>query len=401
MAKGVSRREFVRRAALSAGAFLAAGARPAAAAGGASEEPFSPERFIQLCLETAGANVKEDGWVIPSQAYGDESYLRDAYWTLGALDDPELATRTFERFAAAQAPDGRLPTSLRLSDGAVSHARDDESTALFILLGLDLAIAGWRPEGDALDRAASFLLDRLDRGDGAYRTGPGSETWWLDTLSLATRDTVAYTQGVVAVALRAAVELGADVPPGAVEATERAYRSLYRPDLGTLTLSAGTSLRDVSSLVGDYLSWHYYERPLLTAQQVAGTLAGLRRVTFRDGSLLGFRVVTQLGGGFMPLSWFEPVHENVPGHYHNGASWLLYDALALGSAIRHGLPEAAALLEARLRAEVRSEWALHEYLVTDPASRHFGGVPAPWRTGYAWNAYVWKILASRADEQAG
>ena len=70
---------------------------------------------------------------------------------------------------------------------------------------------------------------------------------------------------------------------------------------------------------------------------------------------------------------------------------MLYVALALGCAIRHCVPGAADLLEARLRAEVRSEWTLHEYLVTDPASPHFGAVPAAWRRGYAWNAYVWKL----------
>ena len=405
----LTRRHLLRLGAGGAAGLLAGSARPAWAAGSvqatpallaapaASAESFSRERFIQLCLWTAHVNVKSGGWLVPSAAYAGECYLRDAYWTLGALDDGELASLTFARFAAVQGPDGRLPTSLRVSDGGVNHVRDDESSALFILLGLDLARAGWgidAGDGSALGRAASFLLSRLDPADGAYRNGPGPDGWWLDTLSLAGPDVVAYTQGVVAVALRAAAELGAAVPPESIAAADRAYRALYRPDLGTLTLSGGTTLREVSSLVGDYLSWRYFDRPLLGADQVAGTLAGFRRVSFRDGALLGFRVATQSSGAFMPLNWFVPVHENQPGHYHNGASWLLYDALALGSAIRHGVPGAADLLEARLRAEVRSEWALHEYLVTDPASPHFGRVPGSWRSGYACNAYAWKVAAA-------
>jgi hypothetical protein len=380
-----------RRRLLRAGAAAGAGVILAAAGGGiaptAAAEPFSRERFAQLCLETARANVRPDGWVVPSQAYADESYLRDAYWTLPALGDAGLAARTFERFAAAQGSDGRLPTSLWAGVGDANHVRDDESSALFILMGFDLARDGRPPDFAPLARAAGFLLGQLD-AEGGYSTGPGPEGWWLDTLSLARPDVVAYTQGVVAVALRAAAELGAGVPLAALRATEDAYRGLYRPQLKTLTLSWETGLRDVSSLVGDALSWRYFGRPLLPAEHVADTLAGFRRVSFRDGAFLGFRVVSQLDGGFMPLSWFEPVHENVPGQYHNGASWLLYDALALDTAARHGIPGAAEDLAARLRAEVRSEWALHEYLVTDPTSRHFGGVPAAWRTGYAWNAYV-------------
>lgn len=353
--------------------------------------PFSLERFRQLCLETARANLRPDGWLIPSAAYPDECYLRDAYWTLRALRDPELARRIFERFAAAQDPDGRLPTSLRLADGGASHIRDDESTALFLLLGLDLVRSGWSGDRGPLARATRFLLDRLDE-DGTYQTGPGAGSWWLDTLVLAARDTVTYNQGIVAVALRAARELGLEAPERQVAAAERAYRELYRADLGTLPLSARTTLRDVSSLVGDYLAWSYFGQPLLAAEQVRSTLAGFARATFPDGDFLGFRVATQLDGSFMPPSWFAPAPDNFPGHYHNGGSWLLYDALALGSALRHGVAEAAELLAARLRAEVRADWSLHEYLATDPDQPDFGSVPFPWRRDYAWNAYAGRII---------
>lgn len=354
-------------------------------------EPWTRERFVGLCLDTARANVKWDDWLVPSVAYGEECYLRDAYWTLGALDDVDLAAATFERFAEAQTPTGQIPTSLRVPSGEVNHVRDDESTALFILLGLDLARAGAPPDNVPLARATAFLLDHTESW-GGYPTGPGPNTWWLDTFSLARRDIVAFNQGVVAVALRAAAELGMAPPPATVEAAERAYRSLYQPDLNTMTLSAATRLRDVSSLVGDYLAWRYFDRPLLGTRQVTRTLDGFRRATFPDGALLGFRVATQTDGAYMPVEWFEPTHENVPGQYHNGASWLLWDALALATATRHGVPEAPALLEARLRAEVRSDWALHEYLVSDPWNRYFGGVPDAWRSGYAWNAYVCKVM---------
>lgn len=384
----LSRRRCLRLSLGLVGAILAGQARPALAL---EPSAFSLERFKQLCLETARANLRPGGWLIPSSAYAEECYLRDAYWTLRALRDPELLQRTFERFAAAQAADGRLPTSLRLADGGAAHVRDDESTALFLLLGVDLVRSGWGGDRGPLARAARFLLERLGE-DGTYQTGPGPGSWWLDTLVLANRDTVAYNQGVVAVALRAARELGLAPAEQRVDAAARAYRALYRDDLGTLPLSAQTTLRDVSSLVGDYLSWSYFGQPLLASEQVRSTLAGFARATFPDGEFLGFRVVTQLDGSFLPTSWFAPAPDNFPGHYHNGGSWLLYDALALGSALRHGVAEAAELLAARLRAEVRTDWSLHEYLATDPDQPDFGGVPFPWRRDYAWNAYVGRVI---------
>lgn len=380
-------------ATLGAGALVGRNRPAPAALPFVSAEPWDRERFLELCLQTARANVKWEDWVVPGVAYGEECYLRDAYWTLGAMDDVDLASATFERFAATQMPTGQVPTSLHVPSGEVNHVRDDESSALFILLGLDLARAGSPADDGPLGRATGFLLERLEQsGGGGYATGPGPTSWWLDTFSLAYRDVVTYTQGIVAVALRAAAELGLAVPPTTIEGAEGAYRSLYRSDLGTLMLSAGTTLRDVSSLTGDYLSWRYFDRPLLGAEETARTLAGFRRVTFPDGALLGFRVATQINGAYMPVHWFEPTHENVAGQYHNGGSWLLWDALALAAGIRHGVPEAPALLEARLRAEVRTEWALHEYLATDPLSPYFGGVPDAWRSGYAWNAYVRRVV---------
>jgi hypothetical protein len=124
----------------------------------------------------------------------------------------------------------------------------------------------------------------------------------------------------------------------------------------------------------------------------AGTLGTFRRVYFDDGDFLGFPVATQLDGSYLPEEWFSPAPDNWPGYYHNGGSWLLYDALALDVGRRHAVPEAEELLRARILAETRRSETLHEYIATDPALGDLGHVPVPWRTGYAWNSYVATLL---------
>jgi hypothetical protein len=348
------------------------------------------ERFRALCLETARANVV-DGRPIPSRAYSQGTWLRDAYWTLAALADRELQRHTWQRFAAAQNMDsGQVPTALTHSDAAF-YAAEDESTALFVLLALDLERAGVPLDRAPLERASRYLQNRLDV-DGRVPAGPGAGTWWLDTLILAQRDTVAYTQGVTAVGLRALTDLDVPVPSDLVERAEAAYGALYLPDLGTMTLSAGTTLLDVSCLVGEHLSRRLFGRALLTEEIVAGTLGTFRRVDFDDGAFLGFPVATQLDGSYMPEEWFAPAPDNWPGYYHNGGSWLLYDALALDVGRSHAVIGSDALLHARILAEVRLAEALHEYIATNPALGHLGHVPMPWRSGYAWNSYVATLL---------
>lgn len=358
---------------------------PAAAAG----DPVM-SAFRTLCLQVARSNVV-NGRPIPSQAYPQGTWVRDAYWTMAALGDRDLQRRTWHRFAAVQDKvTGRAPSAV-LNDDRLYYANDDESTALFVLLALDLTRAGVAVEGAPLEGAARYLLSRLD-AHGAVRSGPGPGSWWLDTLILGTPDTVSYTQGVTAVALRALTELGVRLPSGVAEQAETAYAALYQPDLQTMTLSAGTTLLDVSCLAGEHLSLHLFGRKLLSDEAVANTLSAFRRVDYPDDAFLGFPIATNLDGTYMPMEWFSPAPDDWPGYYHNGGSWLLYDALALDAGRRHGVSGADDLLRARIQSETRSAPTLHEYLATTEDRGQLGDVPFTWRTGYAWNSYVATLI---------
>ena len=78
---------------------------------------------------------------------------------------------------------------------------------------------------------------------------------------------------------------------------------------------------------------------------------------YPDGSFLGYKVISDFYGGYRHDNEFILPQVNRPGNYHHGASWLLYDALALYVAGRHNLPGATDLFFQRLQSEVRYSWA--------------------------------------------
>ena len=352
-------------------------------------------QFVQVCRGTAAGLARADGWVMPSGWY-PMLFTRDAYWITAANRDPAVHGAVLTRLRAQQHPDGQAPTALYI-DGYNPPGRDntDECTLLFALMSFDAARLGGAVDRASLAAALNYLRGRAPTG--RYVSQPGPVAYWLDTLALAGDEpSVSYVQGLHAVVLRALKTMG--IPGADPAAAEDAYRAAYDPDLGQLRCYWDRDrrfgqLRDVSSLVGEALSWYYFDRPLLDRAVVAATLQAQPRAAYADGAFLGFKNLTTADGTALPTSWLSDWPANPPGNYQNGASWLLYDALALYSGVRHGIPGAAKLLVDRLASETRRTPSLHEYIYTAPED--LGGSDLK-RDGYGWNAFVGNLLESAA-----
>jgi hypothetical protein len=321
-------------------------------------------------------------------------FARDAYWIAAAHRDPVVHGALLARLGREQHESGQTPTALYIDDyRPEGRDRDDESTLLFVLTAFDAFRLGAGQEGigSSLARAGRFLASRAP--GGRYASDPGPYAYWLDTLALAgDGPCVAYVQGIYAVVARALAEMGlSSAPP---EAAEEQYRALFDAGLGQLRCYADREarfgqLRDVSALVGEALSLHYFDRPILETWQVAATLEAQPRARYPDGAFLGFKNLTLADGGPLPPGWLSDWPANTPGDYQNGASWLLYDALALRAGVRHGVAGARELLLARLASETRRRPQLHEYLSTSPDDP---GASDPKRDGYGWNGFVAHLL---------
>ena len=320
-------------------------------------------------------------------------FTRDAYWITAAHRDPKVHGAVLARLRPEQNRlTGQAPTALYI-DGYNPPGRDqqDECTLLFIMMTFDAARLGLAPDRASLERAFAYLKSRAV--EGRYISQPGPYAYWLDTLAIA-RDlpSVTYVQGLYAVALRALQAMGiAGADP---TLAEQVYRSTFDPALGQLRCYTDRSglfgqFRDISALTGEGLSWHYFGRPILDRSVVESTLDRQPKGFFSDGQFIGFKNLALADGGALPIAWMSDWPANLPGDYQNGASWILYDALALYSGVRHGIPTAAPLLLQRIASETRRRPSLHEYIMT--AESNPGGSETK-REGYGWSAFVGNLV---------
>jgi hypothetical protein len=210
----------------------------------------------------------------------------------------------------------------------------------------------------------------------------------------------AVSQGYFAVALRAAKELGDDVPEELIAAAEAAYRGYATEDgagpafIHTFpdnTLGPGgrpVGILSVVDMEPEFLSLYLFDRALLSDAIVCGTLdrypvvgPGLMPIIVKTDGTYFTKESNPFGGD----SFWKP------GTYANGGSWLRQQCIALAVGHRHGWPRAEQLLRERLEAELAfdpDQPLSREYLACtgDPADS------APHRV-FGWNVFVLAVLA--------
>lgn len=377
--------------------------------------PQRSEKFISdfkdLMLATARSCVREGNWIVPSTLYQEYFFSRDSFWVLAALKERKLSEMAVRRFAKDQQlnSDGHIATAL-YKDGSRPEYRDrdEESTLMFVLHNYLLQKLGGSPNKEALKNANEFITKHVKNGRyvtiGETRTGPlfggrnqvGTYHYWLDTFRPAGRAVTiptvfSYNQGLLCVATRCLEEMGVTEEKNIRKEAESVYSRTVNPkDRVSLPQAEGSTNVDVSSLVGEALSLYLWNESILGKKRVQATVNRLRKVRYPDGKFLGFKVVSQYDGSFLPGRYFSggPVVE--PGNYQNGGSWLLYDGLALYAAARHNIAGASELFLQRLESEVRFSWRSNEYLSTNQRTL---GQSEEARAGYGWNSFVANLLS--------
>jgi hypothetical protein len=368
--------------------------------------------FKSLLQATAADCVVDNAtWVIPSQAYASFFFPRDSFWVLAALNNRSLSQLAVELFEADQAknPDGHIATAL-YKDGShpINRDRDEESTMMYVLHCYLLSRLGGSPNRHCLERARDFIFAHVVDGryvtTGETRSGPafggrtqiGTYHYWADTFrpagkDEATAEVIAYNQGLLCISLKCLDEMGIPVRSHDYGQALSAYANMVNwVDGVSLPQREGSTIVDVSSLVGDALSLYFFDQPLLSNDCVQSTLNRLCQVRYADGNFLGFKVISDYYGGYRPACEFSGTPIDAPGNYHNGGSWLLYDALALYCGVRHQVSGTGELFLRRLTSEVRLSWASHEFVRTD--AEDAGGSDSG-RDGYGWNAFVGNLLS--------
>jgi hypothetical protein len=341
----------------------------------------------------AGDYVPDDQtWVRPSDFYPD-SFSRDTFWILAALQSRSLLEMVRQRFHGDQLnqPDGHVATTLRVDlTQPPTRDWDDESTLMDVLREYEYARMGGTPDLDSLGRSYKFIQGHIQNGLYATAGDPhtGAYHYWADTFRATFAQAITYNQGLLCVALEAFDRMGVPVGADLKALAQNAYATISGPVDGVaVPQRLGGAVLDTSALVGDALYVYYFGKPLLPDARVKATFDRLvsASAVYDKDAFIGFRVLSNYDGTYMNKSEFIGP-DSQAGYYQNGGSWLLYDVLALYAAAAHGIAKAGDLLAQRVLSEFERSHAFHEFTRTSPYIEDI-------RVNYGWNAFVSKLIA--------
>jgi hypothetical protein len=368
-----------------------------------------------ICLNyTPGTLV-----VVPSPYYGMATWMRDATWALGALNNVnQLAALTSKFAAAGNASTGRVAT-LILNDtgpafgagGQGNPVPDDDSNFMFAIaarLGWQTVgsqsylnnVYGWiRAHADASGRYAATSFGWEDSFYPLGTGGPGSVT------------VSSNMQGLYAVTLHALKDLGVNVPQSDIDKANAQYAALTIN--GRMRSYENSDIVDVASLLGEALSLFIWNQPLLSDSVVQNTLASFAEVYDSAGNFVGYKVLSNADQSFLSPGMF-PVDNGGAGdgggYYLNGGSWMLYDVLALYAGTRHNIPSMRDTyvdrLVRRMASELRAGPASapanksNEFLCTAPGTPtdpcRPTGSAEDYRSNFGWNTFVVRLLSNQS-----
>jgi len=336
--------------------------------------------------------------VVPNLNYSPDMYNRDSFFTISALHDKELNECIWNKWAATQEDNGCIGTIITPYTGSV-ESKGNEATLHFIIwalmnrirFGSDIPI--WR-----IEKALKFCRQEFDPDGDAYVKAHFSlsqmdiQTWFApeypDGIGLA------VNQGLYAVALRAAKDLGCDVEEEYLKKAETAYRNYYNANEKYLMqYREDPSVVAIYDLGPEFLSVLIWGRPILGAEIVCNTLD--RYPVFGDCAPIQ---------GRRDGTWYTPDNHpfaeemlNPPGMYYNNGSWLREEYCSYALGLLYGWEPAKERMERRLRAEIDlnpDEPYSHEFLCTNkdtPLSDWW------FSTGvFCWNIFI--LLANEMVE---
>jgi hypothetical protein len=357
------------------------------------------QQLAPTYLEAARANiVTHDGRraIVPSPAYTNGIYVRDAFYAILGLGDQALFEEAYRWFEEAQLPSGQIPTAVAFDpDDHSLIPKDDESTLIFLIWSGLLQRQGKAVDEQVVAKALGFV-QKHDL-NGRYLSPPGNFRYWADCWRVTLSQAITYNQGYYALALHFLLEM--KQPNVTQEMAERAvavYRAQFKPQTGLFTLSdrwPGHFLQDGSALMPEFLHRLFFHRGMIPNDAIARIADHRLRTAavYDDGELVGLKNIANADGSFANPLFFECPTSGKPGDYQNGGNWPLWTntELALAYSVRPDdrYREALETLVGRELEDGTTEeyWELSE---------DAPGLVSPNRSQYAWNALIVRALKS-------
>jgi len=358
---------------------------------GTTEEKCLYSCYQMLMWITSAGNFKPLS--VPSINYAPDMYNRDSFWSMMGTYNKESSEAIFNEWAATQNEAGTIGTIITPSMGS-KELKGNDATLEFLWFALvNKRLYGTPPPMDKITKAFHYILNELDAdGDGIcsarFVLGQNDCVEYPDRTS-----DLSVNQGMLAVTLRVAKELGMPVSNETIEKANAGYRAFYDKDRGYLIDNRKYPyVITFNSLLPEFVSLWLFNTPILTSEMVNTTLD---KVPVKNGySPLIFHVTdtyfTQENKPFSPNLFWDN------GIYYNAGSWMREEVCGYVSGMKHGWKPAGQRIKDRLKAEITlnpDEPFSHEFLPYDLS------VPGCWWP--STRVFSWNVFVLRALEVAG
>jgi hypothetical protein len=326
---------------------------------------------------------------VPSINYAPDMYNRDSFWSQMGVYDKKSNEQIFNEWAATQNDAGTIGTIITPAMGS-KELKGNDATLEFLWFALvNKREYGINPPMDKITKAYNYILKEMDANEDGICSA---------RFVLGQNDCVEYpnqtsnlsvNQGMLAVTLRVAQELGMPVKNETIEKANAAYRAFYDEKRGYLIDNkAFPYVITFNALLPEFVSLWLFNQPILTSEMVINTLD---KVPEHDGySPLIFHVkdtfFTMENKPFSPNLFWDN------GIYYNAGSWMREEICGYVAGMKHGWKPAEKRIKDRLTAEITlnpEEPFSHEFLPYDLT------VPGCWWPStrvFSWNVFVLKAL---------
>ncbi|MBE7043118.1 MAG: hypothetical protein E7399_06445 [Ruminococcaceae bacterium] len=263
-----------------------------------------------------------DYWVVPGIEYANYQYPRDAFWQSMILPK-EMADQCY----------------MAINPGRYSYAEN----GLFYLIWSYRNLKNGGGLNEESVKGALQYVSQFCR-DGCYCTNKGDETEyefkiqsWYDICAFEWDDVITYNQGLLAVAMRAAEEMGLTPPvkwQDAAEEYKKQFNGTYFP------LSRKKQCLSLDVFIGDILFFLLFDECVLSDDVVQKCY---QYVIEHNNTPYGRKVVCGEQGEFLPMEFHGAYgyicphqKELQPGEYAYGSSYYLYEMLFhIGAYLHH------------------------------------------------------------------
>ena len=352
---------------------------------------------------------------VPNMNYSPDMYNRDSFFSIVSTYNEGLNLKIWEQWGKTQTSAGGIATIITPYMGTVEVKGNEATIEWLVWAMLNKRRFGTNLPEDKISKAIEYILNEIDDDrDGICRSH--FILGQVDVVDYPEKtDRLAVNQGMLAITLRTAKELGYLISDDYIAKAEQAYRDFYDSNRKHLLFDRNfPDIISLSDLEPEFFSLWLFNRPILTDSMVINQLDHtpvLNKVPdsphpefgttapvciWLTDDEKGYSYMTpdyQPFGNYGKANYKDGIQD---GCYYNGGSWFRAEYCAYAAGLKHGWPEAKSLMENRVWAEINlnPNW---------PYSKEF--IPTKWSATDSWwpstRGLCWNVFILMADEVAG